>query len=659
MPEPGVAESAGGAPPPAVRGTIEGFYGPPWSHEQRLAHLAFSAEIGLNSFVYAPKDDPFHRQRWREPYPTAQLARLGELAASARSHGLRFVYALHPALSMRYADPAEHAALAAKADQLCEAGVRAFALLFDDVPDELADDADQARFGTGPAGSGTAHGFTAARFAEHLRARHGIAEPLLVCPTHYAGLDPTPYRTALADTMPADALIAWTGADVVVGEISRADIDRAAASFRRRLVLWDNFPVNDFDPSRVFLGPLTGRTGEVAGSALAGVVSNAMIQAVPSRLALATVADWLRDPAAYDPAGSARAALNRVAGAGAPALAPLVRVCSSWPPSADQDPELTEASAAALEGSADALDTVAARLGELADGCSAAQHPAELVAPLRPWLDGASATAAAGLAAVRLLRAVAADAPAGRLAPLRADARAALDRAEDRYENVLRPIVPPFVRAALDRTAPARPGRDDRPVALLVTGPTPEPGDQASAEFLDQAGFAVRRAAGSAGGNGIGDAAVVVVAGKAAGDVLAELAVAPVPVLAWRGLVELAMATGRKVIMSGGRLRVEAPGHPLAPGSAGETAVYRGPGWLTVAEPGPGATVIARTADADGGVAAFCYDPGDRLPDGTAAPALRVGLFPAVNGPAPWLLTAAGRDLIRAALDAALDESAG
>lgn len=656
MPDP---EPAPAAAQLVMRGTIEGFYGPPWSHEQRLAHLAFSAEIGLDTFVYAPKDDPYHRQRWREPYPPAELGRLGELAATARSRGLRFVYALHPALSMRCADPAEHAALAAKADQLCAAGVPAFALLFDDVPDELRDDADRARFGTGSAGSGSAHGFTAARFAEHLRARHGIAEPLLVCPTHYAGLDHTPYRSALADTAPEDALIAWTGADVVVGEISRADIDRAAASFGRRLVLWDNFPVNDFDPSRVFLGPLTGRTREVGGSALAGVVSNPMIQAVPSRLALATVADWLRDPNGYDPAGSARAALRRVAGKGARELAPLVRVCSSWPPSADHDPELTDATGAALAGSAAALDEVAARLGELADRSAAARQPAELVAPLRPWLDGAVATAAAGLAAVHLLRAHAADGPVEQLAPLRAAARAALEVAEDRYENVLRPIVPPFVRQALERTAPARSGPDERPVALLVTGPAPEPGDVASAEFLDQAGFAVRRQGGSPAGSAITDAAVVVVAGRPTDDVLAELATAPVPVLAWRALVELAMATDRKVIMSGGRLRVLAAGHRLAGGLAGEAAVYRGPAWLTVAEPGPAATVIARTADPDGGVAAFGYERGDLLPDGTAAPALRVGLFPAVNGPAPWLLTVAGRELIRAALDAALDRSTG
>src|SRR3954465_7517235 len=99
------------APLPTV-GTIEGFYGPPWSHDQRLAHLDFCAAAGFDTFVYAPKDDPFHRRRWREPYPTADLARIAELAATSARLGLRFVYALHPALDMRYDEDAEHERLA-------------------------------------------------------------------------------------------------------------------------------------------------------------------------------------------------------------------------------------------------------------------------------------------------------------------------------------------------------------------------------------------------------------------------------------------------------------------------------------------------------------------------------------------------------------------
>jgi len=49
-------------------GVVEGFYGPPWSHRERLDLLAAAPALGLDTYLYAPKDDPWHRGRWREPW---------------------------------------------------------------------------------------------------------------------------------------------------------------------------------------------------------------------------------------------------------------------------------------------------------------------------------------------------------------------------------------------------------------------------------------------------------------------------------------------------------------------------------------------------------------------------------------------------------------
>jgi hyaluronoglucosaminidase len=145
-----------GAPVPALtirdwphlarRGVVEGFYGPPWSHDERLDFLRFAGRVGLNEYVYAPKDDPYHRERWRDPYPEATLAEIAQLAREAAARHVRFVYTIAPALSMRFSDDAEHELLAAKAEQLWGAGIRSFALLFDDVPGELIHREDIAAF---------------------------------------------------------------------------------------------------------------------------------------------------------------------------------------------------------------------------------------------------------------------------------------------------------------------------------------------------------------------------------------------------------------------------------------------------------------------------------------------------------------------------------
>jgi hypothetical protein len=104
------------------------------------------------------------------------------------------------------------------------------------------------------------------------------------------------------------------------------------------------------------------------------------------------------------------------------------------------------------------------------------------------------------------------------------------------------------------------------------------------------------------------------------------------------------------VLLARDRLRIVAPADPLAAGLDGVVPVYRGPARLTVADVGPDARVAARVVDEDR-PAVFHYPAGAALADGGTAPAPRAGLFLADDGPAPWLLTAAGRAIVAAALD--------
>ena len=428
------------APVLARRGIIEGFYGEPWSHAERLAALRLAGRLRMNSYVYAPKDDPYHRERWRDPYPDRELSLLVELAREGERHGVDVVVALHPAGSMVFSDDGEHELLAAKARQLLAAGVPDVALLFDDVPPTPANDADRAHFGDDGRALGEAHALAARRFQAALAGSRASNE-LLVVPMDYAGVGASDYRIAFAAGLPDDVLVWWTGRDIVVGEITRGDIDAAAEVFGDRLLLWDNFPVNDFDRGRAFLGPLLGRTAEVQGSALRGAWTNPMVEFAPGCFGIAAFADWAWNPAAYDPARAARAALRIVAGAQAAALAPLVETLSSWPPSAPMDPELAALVAAALDGREDAAGELRARferwrrLGEI----DTADEPARSLAP---WLRAAADMGAAGLAALELRQ--------GAASVQRAHVEAALARAEAHSAKVATDVVPPFVRRVLD-----------------------------------------------------------------------------------------------------------------------------------------------------------------------------------------------------------------
>ncbi len=47
---------------------FSGFYGRPWSSEQRKLLFKRMEQLDMNTYVYAPKDDAKHRAEWRQLY---------------------------------------------------------------------------------------------------------------------------------------------------------------------------------------------------------------------------------------------------------------------------------------------------------------------------------------------------------------------------------------------------------------------------------------------------------------------------------------------------------------------------------------------------------------------------------------------------------------
>lgn len=291
-----------------TRGVIEGFYGVPWSHQDRVDMLRFMGSVGLNTYIYAPKDDPFHRERWREPYPPADLARVAELVRVGREAGVNVWFAVSPGLSMTYSSDADYAALLGKLEAVRAIGVRDVGLFLDDVPETLTHPEDQARFHSLAA----AHAFVVKRLKADLDAR-GMG--LLIVQTAYATIfGGRAYLDELAAALPPGVPLIWTGTDVRPATMGKPDATEWGGWIKRKPFIWDNYPVNDFSPGRLFLGPITGRAADL-DAYVAGYVSNPMNQAHASMLPLWTTADYLRDPAHYDPATSQVRALNALYGA--------------------------------------------------------------------------------------------------------------------------------------------------------------------------------------------------------------------------------------------------------------------------------------------------------------------------------------------------------
>ena len=255
-------------------GVIEGFYGRPWTDEERTELFSWMTECGsMNTYMYAPKDDLLHRGRWRELYSDEQAASLKALIDLTYSNNMRFIYSIAPGLDMAYTSEADQAALLAKIDQIVTLGCSEFAILFDDIPETLPE-ADAQVFTSFAHAQGTVSN----TLYDHLQA-HNANSSLLFCPTTYCGRMASPsvaedaYLNELGDLLnPAIGFI-WTGPDVISEEISVASIRELVSAIKRKPVIWDNLHANDYDNRRYFVGPYAGRPLALKDEVL-GIMTN-------------------------------------------------------------------------------------------------------------------------------------------------------------------------------------------------------------------------------------------------------------------------------------------------------------------------------------------------------------------------------------------------
>ncbi len=394
-----------------VRGVVEGFYGKPWSHEARLDLLRFFGELKLNTYIYAPKNDPYHLERWREPYPANKLQEFAALAAAAQAQHVSFVFALSPGEDLCYSSDAEYETFAAKLQAMWDVGVRGFAVFFDDIGSSLQCAGDIAAFGTDASPLAAAQASFLNRVVNDFVSVHGGADALITVSTEYAGTATSAYRTRFATLVDSSVSVLWTGPQTVSKTITGADCATASAIFGRELLIWDNYPVNDFSPRRLFLGPLVGRDPALRENGAAGLLANPMNQAQASKLPLSTAADFAWNPQAYDPAVSWDRAIKHLGGAAADPLRVFGE--SSWTSRISDvtSPRLSQLvtafwsnfGTAGFSAAASALaryfdDQVAAR-GRL----SASLGNPSFVAETWPWLASLARHGEAGGAAVRSL----------------------------------------------------------------------------------------------------------------------------------------------------------------------------------------------------------------------------------------------------------------
>ena len=269
------------------RGVVEGFYGTPWSHQARLSQLKFYGKNKMNTYIYGPKDDPYHSApNWRLPYPDKEAAQLQELVVVANENEVDFVWAIHPGQDIKW-NQEDRDLLLSKFEKMYQLGVRSFAVFFDDISGE----------GTNPQKQAELLNYIDENFAQ----TKPDVNQLVMCPTEYNKSWSNPngnYLTTLGEKLNPSVQIMWTG-DRVISDITRDGMAWINERIKRPAYIWWNFPVSDYVRDHLLLGPVYGNDTTIAKE-MSGFVTNPMEHAESSKIAIYSVASYAWNPAKYD-----------------------------------------------------------------------------------------------------------------------------------------------------------------------------------------------------------------------------------------------------------------------------------------------------------------------------------------------------------------------
>lgn len=283
-----------------IRGFIEGFYGIPWSNEERMELMNFGGNFKITNYIFAPKDDPYHRKKWYQLYPKDMLAGIHEMVKVGNNNKIRFVWTVSPLLDVasiaqKSGDEAAMALLESnieklirKFNQLYEVGVRQFGILGDDVGVLPLDYVVQLMNAV-------------SQWAE----KKGDVYNTIYTPAAYNeawAWDGGRELNFIEEGFAENIHIHWTGENTVA-PITQSTIDffknkDTKEIIRRDPLFWLNWPVNDIDYSLVLLGK--GEMLKPRVTNLAGVVTNPMQEAEASKISIFAVADYSWNTEKFD-----------------------------------------------------------------------------------------------------------------------------------------------------------------------------------------------------------------------------------------------------------------------------------------------------------------------------------------------------------------------
>lgn len=264
-------------------GIIEGFYGKPWSWNEREDMLKFLKSYNYSYYIYAPKNDKKLRDQWQKPWSAEEYEKLKKFQANCRENSIEFGIGLSPfELYLNWTDRGKKR-LKDKLNEINSLGADIIWILFDDM-------------------IGNRENMASIQIEiTHFIQEHSKAKSIAICPTYYSfdpglkslfGQTPKRYLLELGSGLKPDIDIIWTGPKISSEQIPSEHLVIINTILKRKVLLWDNVFVNDCPRRTPFLY-LKSRQHikKDLRSLISAHTINPMVQPNLSKIPLASISD--------------------------------------------------------------------------------------------------------------------------------------------------------------------------------------------------------------------------------------------------------------------------------------------------------------------------------------------------------------------------------
>ncbi|NOY08556.1 MAG: hyaluronidase [Spirochaetes bacterium] len=287
-------------------GIIEGFYGKAWQWKARFGYADFLRRIDFDFYIYAPKEDEYLRENWKEPFTEDKAGKLNDLSKIFREKGVKWGIGLSPFKAYISFDDSVKSRMRKKLDEIASLNPDIISVLFDDM-------------------RGDTENIAAVQVEiVHFIRKHVPSVRILFCPTYYSfdplldsffGKRPGGYLKYIGDNLDTGVDIIWTGPRVRSESIDTEHLKKVREILKRKPFIWDNYIANDGEKHKKFLyiKPFKNRDRDILKH-ISGYMVNPMNQAYLSKIPILTIKDELISEYRYDPEYSVGEAVKKVCG---------------------------------------------------------------------------------------------------------------------------------------------------------------------------------------------------------------------------------------------------------------------------------------------------------------------------------------------------------